>query len=111
MGAMMIMHAAILLRLPSQASSCALSIFNRFYFSCSFIEYDVGLYSMASLFLAAKLEEAPRKYKDVISVFKDVEQQFAGVPVEIFDLTSYALLDVKEKLMDAERLLIKNLGF
>jgi len=73
LGAMMIMQAAILLRLPSQASACALSIFHRFYYSSSFFECDLHLFSMASLFLAAKLEETPRKYKDVISVFDIVK--------------------------------------
>ena len=111
LGAMMIMQAAILLRLPSQASACALSIFHRFYYSSSFFECDVHLFSMASLFLAAKLEETPRKYKDVISVFDIVKKQFAGLALEAFDLKSYALLDVKEKMMDSERMLIKNLGF
>ena len=66
---------------------------------------------MASLFLAAKIEETPRKYKDVISVFDIVKKKFAGLVLEVFDLKSYALLDVKEKMMDAERMLIKTLGF
>jgi hypothetical protein len=70
------------------------------------------LFAQACLFLAAKLEESPRKYKDLLSTFHLVEQQLcsSGQP-QCFDLNSYELIDRKEALLTAERTLIKELGF
>ncbi len=74
----MIKHGAVLLKLTGQVSATACSIFHRFFYRYSFLEHDPRLFAAASLFLAAKLEETPRKYKDVISVFHIVAQQFSG---------------------------------
>jgi len=75
---MMIKHGAVLLKLAGQVSATACSIFHRFFYRNSFFEHDPRLFATASLFLAAKLEETPKKYKDVISVFHIVAQQFSG---------------------------------
>lgn len=66
---MMIKHGSVLLKLSGQVSATACSIFHRFFYRYSFFEHDPRLFAAASLFLSAKLEETPRKYKDVISVF------------------------------------------
>ena len=110
----MIKHAALLLKLPGQVVATACSIFHRFFYRHSFFDNEPRLFAAASLFLSAKLEEAPRKYKDVISVFHIVTQQFNGLESDqlvCLDLNSYELIDRKEALMVGERLLIKDLGF
>jgi cyclin L len=68
----MIKQGAILLKLSGQVSATACSIFHRFFYRYSFFEHEPRIFAAASLFLAAKLEETPRKYKDVISVFQVV---------------------------------------
>jgi len=70
---MMIKHAASLLKLSGQVSATACSIFHRFFYRYSFFDHEPRMFAAASLFLAAKLEETPRKYKDVISVFHIVQ--------------------------------------
>jgi hypothetical protein len=64
----------------------------------------------ACLFLAAKLEESPRKYRELISVFYYIESQIQNLD-RVLDLNSYELIDRKEALMTQERTIIKELGF
>jgi hypothetical protein len=52
----------------------------------------------ACLFLAAKLEESPRKYRELISVFYYIESQIQNLD-RVLDLNSYELIDRKEALM------------
>jgi hypothetical protein len=109
---MMIKHGSVLLKLSGQVSATACSIFHRFFYRYSFFEHDPRLFAAASLFLSAKLEETPRKYKDVISVFHIISQQFNNLEeLTCLDLSSYELIDKKEALMTGERILIKELGF
>jgi hypothetical protein len=69
-----IRHASKLLSLSCQTSALACSLFHRFYYKQAFTDrHPARLYAMAALFLASKMEETPRKYKDCISVFYCLE--------------------------------------
>ena len=57
------------------AIATAHQIFHRFYYRKSFLKCDMLTVCTASLFLAAKIEETPRKLKDVISVFDYVHKK------------------------------------
>ena len=65
-----------------------------------------------SLFLAAKVEECPRKVRDVLNVFNHLEQKRTDaasiVPLDIY---SQKYLTLKERLIRAEREILKELGF
>ncbi|CAB4019128.1 cyclin-L1-like [Paramuricea clavata] len=74
-GCEYIQTAGILLKLPQVAMATGQVLFQRFYFSKSFIRHDVEVYAMASLFLAAKIEESPRRIRDVTNVFHHIKQR------------------------------------
>ena len=65
-----------------------------------------------SLFLAAKVEECPRKVRDVLNVFNHLEQKRTDaasiVPLDIY---SQKYQTLKERLIRAEREILKELGF
>ena len=66
------------------------------------------------MFLSAKVCENPRKYRDVLSCC-DCAQKFLISPNEtnpaLIDLSTYKFIDLKETLMENERLILKELGF
>ena len=64
---------------------------HRFYYRKSFIRCEVLTVATASLFLAAKIEENPRKIKDVVSVFDYVYKMKKGIerPIPVIDLNSF----------------------
>jgi len=49
-------------------------LFQRFYYSKSFLRQDMELTAMACIYLASKIEEAPRRIRDVINVFHHIKQ-------------------------------------
>ena len=61
----------------------------------------------AALFLAAKVEENPRKVKDVITVVDYVQKLKKGSrPVSLIDLNSFYFTDTKQEIFDAERYIL-----
>ncbi|KAK2557354.1 Cyclin-L1 [Acropora cervicornis] len=77
-GCEYIQIAGILLKLPQVAMATAQVLFQRFYYSKSFVKHDGEIYAMASIFLAAKIEEYPRRIRDVINVFHHIKQKRNG---------------------------------
>ena len=67
----------------------------------------------ASLFLAAKVEENPRKLRDAVSVFDYIGKLKKGLkrPIPVLDLNSFEFTDLKSEIIDAERFILKELGF
>lgn len=49
-------------------------IFQRFYYRKSFVKHNVEIVAMASVLLSSRLEEGPRKTRDVINVFHHIKQ-------------------------------------
>ena len=49
-------------------------LFQRFYYSKSFVRHPVDIMAMACVCLASKIEEAPRRMRDVINVFHHMKQ-------------------------------------
>jgi hypothetical protein len=86
---------------------------HRFYYRKSFIRCDVFTVATASLFLAGKLEENPRKLKDVLSVFDYVFKIKNNMkkPIPLIDINSFKFTDLKSEIVDAERYILKELGF
>lgn len=94
----------------------AQAILQRFYFRKSFMRCDLITVATASLFIAAKVEENPRKVKDVITVVDYVhklKKSKGGVkPVPpVLDINSFYFTDTKQEIFDAERYILKELGF
>jgi hypothetical protein len=111
----LIQEAGVLLRLPIVTVSTAQSLLHRFYFRKSFIRCEVFTVATAAVFIAAKVEENPRKVKDVISVMDYVkkvrENQGKKENVQLMDLNSFLFTDTKQEIIDAERYILKELGF
>lgn len=49
-------------------------LFQRFYYAKSMVRYPMETTAMACIALASKIEEAPRKIRDVINVFNHIRQ-------------------------------------
>ncbi|XP_062505222.1 cyclin-L2-like isoform X2 [Corticium candelabrum] len=106
-----IQAAGVLLRLPQVAMATAQVIFQRFYFSKSFVNHDFEHVSMASLFLAAKIEEAPRRIRDIINIFHFLKQKANGKATQPMDYMGTLYFSSKNSVIKAERRILKELGF
>jgi hypothetical protein len=53
-------------------------LFHRFYHSKSFVRQPMEITAMGCLCCASKVEEAPRRIRDVISVFEHIKQVRGG---------------------------------
>ncbi|XP_019911428.3 cyclin-L1 isoform X2 [Esox lucius] len=65
----MIQAAGILLRLPQVAMATGQILFQRFYYCKSFVRHCAEIVAMACVHLASKIEEEPRRVRDVLNVF------------------------------------------
>lgn len=54
-------------------------LFQRYYYSKSFVRYQMEVTAMACVTLASKIEEAPRRIRDVVNVFHHMKQVRLGV--------------------------------
>ncbi|KAJ8974942.1 hypothetical protein NQ317_011504 [Molorchus minor] len=73
-GCELIQTAGILLKLPQVAMATGQVLLQRFYYSKSLVRHPVDHTAMACVCLASKIEEAPRRVRDVISVFTHIRQ-------------------------------------
>jgi len=81
------------------------------------VDHDPVVYATACLFLAAKVEESPRKIKDIVTVFDYVVKLKTNqhdkndqIPPVIYT-GSFQFLDLKESVLEAEIVILKELGF
>lgn len=105
-----IQNAGILLRLPQVALTTAQMLLQRFYHATDFTyaKCNLDITSMAALFLAAKIEEYPKRAREVISKFIDV----ISIKFERkISLDAGEHERVRKELIKAEKILLKTLGF
>nr|POE76497.1 isoform 2 of cyclin-l1-1 [Quercus suber] len=71
------------------------------------------LYKVAAnyLWLASKLEESPRKARQVLNVFHKIECRMENLPIEHLEIRSQKYPDLKTDLSRAERHIFKEMGF
>lgn len=74
LGCELIQTAGILLKLPQVAMATGQVLFQRFYYCKSFVRHGMETTAMSCLCLASKIEEAPRRIRDVINVFHHIRQ-------------------------------------
>lgn len=103
-------NAGILLNLPQVALTTAQILLQRVYHASdyTFNKYYLDVTSMAALFLAAKIEEYPRKASEVIHAFSHV---ISAKLRRNIALSKSQHEKVREELITAERILLKTLGF
>ena len=110
-GCELVQKMGILLKLPQVVVATAQVSFHRFYAKRSMRKFDVRHYALGALFLATKVEECPRKMRDVLAVFMHLEQKRKGLTPQPLDIYSKRYLSYKECLIKAEREILKELGF
>ncbi|XP_028394143.1 cyclin-L2-like [Dendronephthya gigantea] len=110
-GCEYIQTGGILLKLPQVAMATGQVLFQRFYYSKSLIRHDVEVYAMACLFLAAKIEESPRRIRDVINVFHHIKQRRNMKPIAPMEYMGNIYFALKNLVIKAERRILKELGF
>lgn len=115
-GCELIQAGCILLKLPQVAALSGQMLFHRFYYKVSFTRFDVENTSMAALFLAAKREECSpfRKVKDYINVWDNMRKRRLGkAGKELAPLSPWSedFKEQKERMISAERMMLKKLGF
>nr|CAD7395514.1 unnamed protein product [Timema cristinae] len=110
LGCELIQTAGILLKLPQVAMATAQVLFQRFYYSKSFVRHAMETTAMGCLCLASKIEEAPRRIRDVINVLQHVKQVKGQRTIQpiVLDQNYIAL---KTQVIKAERRVLKELGF
>ncbi|KPL94043.1 cyclin-L2-like protein [Sarcoptes scabiei] len=96
-GCHLIQISGILLRLPQVAMATGQVLFQRFYYSKSFVRLPMEITAMACVVLASKVEEAPRRIRDIIN------------PMALI-LDDY-YVSMKNQVIKAERRILKELGF
>ena len=109
-GCELIQASGVLLKLPQTAMATAQVLYQRYFYAKSFIKHDMEMMSMAAIWLASKIEEEPRRARDIINVYTRIEQkrdQLEMAPVELND----AYKRKKDDLVKAERFMLKELGF
>lgn len=97
------------LRFPQLSISTALVFMHRFYSRKSFQEYDRFIMSCTCLLLGGKVEETPKKLKDVLcEAFK---KRYNVKASEVPDPESRKFWELKEQVLVSERVLLQTLGF
>jgi hypothetical protein len=62
-------ECGILLKLPQAVIATAQTLLHRFFFRRAMQQFDCHTVAMACLFLAGKVEEEPRRLRDILNVF------------------------------------------
>ncbi|KAI8815294.1 cyclin-like protein [Cladochytrium replicatum] len=107
-GCHLIQCAGILLKLPQVAMATAQILLHRFYYQASLKQFSIRDASMGALFLATKLEECPRKLRDITNVFHFLITQMGGSE---FSLPEIIHQEYKDALFQAELQILGKLGF
>ncbi|KAB7498159.1 Cyclin-L1 [Armadillidium nasatum] len=112
LGCELIQTSGILLKLPQVAMATGQVLFQRFYYSKSFVRCPVEITAMACITLAWKMEVGQMEIRHVINVFNHMKQFRNGenwyLILFILDRNYVAL---KNQVIRAETRLLKELGF
>ncbi|KAL0700041.1 hypothetical protein Bca4012_056163 [Brassica carinata] len=110
-GCDLIQEAGILLRLPQAVMATGQVLFHRFYCKKSLAKFDVKIVAASCVWLASKLEENPKKARQVIIVFHRMECRRENLPIDHLDLFSKKYSELKVELSRTERHILKEMGF
>lgn len=109
-GCELIQTSGRLLRLPQTAMATAQVLFHRYYYSKSFVKNNMEHYAMAAIFLSSKIEECPRRIRDVMNVFNHIKQVRTGKMIRPL-LIDQSYYEIRNQIIKAERRILKELGF
>merc|ERR1712223_2323493 len=110
LGCELIQLAGKLLRLPQVAMATGCVLFQRFYYAKSLVRIPFDVVAMSCIYLASKIEEAPKRIRDIINVFTHIRQIRTGKPIVPVALDP-AYIARKTEVINNERKVLKELGF
>lgn len=114
-GCALIQEAGALLRVPQVVAATAQTLLHRFFHRQSLRDFDAFRAAVGCLFLAAKVEERPRRIKDVLSVFYAVYRRRKWLKTSLKDqllgLEGETYCRWREWLVIVERQILIDLGF
>ncbi|EGZ05102.1 hypothetical protein PHYSODRAFT_320213 [Phytophthora sojae] len=114
-GCELIQEAGVLLRLPQVALATAQTLLQRFYYRKSLRQFDAFRVAVSCLFLAAKVEEKPKRIRDVLSVFYAMlrrrKWRRTTVAQQLVDLEGATFAQWRMWLIMVERQVLIDLGF
>jgi hypothetical protein len=110
-GCNIIKLAGKLLQVPQVCIATAQVLFHSFFAQHSFKEYGVFDTAMGAVLLAAKLEESPRRCRQVIHVFHAIKFIHRPDVPFFFDYSSIIYTDYRERITNSEMLILRSLGF
>ncbi|XP_028061005.1 cyclin-L1-1-like isoform X1 [Camellia sinensis] len=110
-GCDLIQESGILLKLPQAVMATGQVLFHRFYCKKSFARFNVKRVAASCVWLASKLEESPRKARQVLIVFHRMECRRENLPIEHLDTFPKKYAELKMDLNRTERHLLKEMGF
>ncbi len=112
-GCELIQEGGVMLKLPQVTMVTAMELFHRFFFRQSFLRAGMKYTTAACIFLATKLDETPKRIRDVVSVFDYLYKIKEGVarPIPVIDLNSDEFMNFRQEVIAAERLILKEVGF
>ena len=110
----LIQQMGIMLALPQVGIAAALVSFHTFYHRTAKNKFDAIDIATACLFLATKVEECPRRIRDLLNVRNHLQQKNKGVPlheIQPIDIHSQRYGEMRQRLVRSEREILKELGF
>ncbi|KAL0695471.1 hypothetical protein Bca4012_062651 [Brassica carinata] len=81
-GSDLIQEGGILLKLPQAVMATGQVLFHRFYCKKSLAKFDVKILAASCVWLASKLEENPKKARQIIIVFHRMECRRENLPLD-----------------------------
>lgn len=122
LGCELIQQGAILLKLPQTAAATGQILFQRYYYQKSFVRYHFEHAVQACLLLASKIEEEPRRPREVYNVFHRLErlhrlqqsghdinkETTRGMKPPAVDMN---YINTKQHMINSERRILATLGF
>ncbi|KAE9140854.1 hypothetical protein PF010_g22 [Phytophthora fragariae] len=114
-GCELIQEAGVLLRLPQVVLATAQTLLQRFFYRKSLRQFDAFRVAVSCLFLAAKVEEKPKRIRDVLAVFYAMlrrrKWKRSSVAQQLVDVDGATFAQWRMWLIMVERQVLIDLGF
>eukprot|EP01135_Chromosphaera_perkinsii_P004560 Nk52_evm30s288 gene=Nk52_evmTU30s288 len=91
--------------------STAQLLLQRYYYRKSLLRFDFKYTAMACLFLASKIEESPKRLRDLIAAFRNLIFEKAGMANVMLDSFTDSYFEIRNHIIKSERRVLKELGF
>jgi len=99
------------LSLPQLTIATAIVFFHRFYATRKFSEFDRHIIGTTCLFLAGKVEETPKKLKDIIVVTELYRCKDLVPPKKPLDPEGQEFNELREKILTHELIVLQTIAF